>query len=142
MIAMAGPGGGRQPSITAAGLHAPRTTPKAAVSRVPGPVRPDAAPAPDTPPAVQPPAAVPDGAMRVTLEAVRPCWVRVTADGRTDERVLQAGESMTLDSRTDMLLRTGNAGALVITIDGRAIPPLGGEGQIVTRRLTRPTPEP
>ena len=136
MIALVSPGSRHLPSdLAAAGVQAPapRTQPPAAAPTTasqPEPAREEIAPA-------APAAPVPDGAMRVEIEAVRPCWIRLTVNGRSEERVLQAGEALVRDSRTDLVIRAGNAGALVVTIDGRTIPPLGREGEIVTRRLTK-----
>lgn len=139
MIALASPGSRHLPAdLAAAGVQAPapRTQPPAAAPTAasqPQPAREEIAPAA----AAEPAPPVPDGAMRVEIEAVRPCWIRLTEDGRSEERVLQAGEALVRDSRSDLIIRAGNAGALVVTIDGRTIPPLGREGEIVTRRLTR-----
>ncbi|HXE79702.1 MAG TPA: DUF4115 domain-containing protein, partial [Vicinamibacterales bacterium] len=122
------------PDIQAAGLHRASTT----AQPPPAPAPPESAeqnPSPAPAPAAEADLPIPDGAMRVKIEAVRPCWIHLTANGRSEERVLQAGEALIRDSQTDVVLRAGNAGALVVTINGGTIPPLGREGEIVTRRL-------
>ena len=66
-------------------------------------------------------------------------WIRVT-DAATRKAVatklLKKGETYTAPAG-DYLLRTGRAGALSVSVDGRALPPLGGPAQAVTVRLDR-----
>jgi hypothetical protein len=111
---------------------AARRQPVPATVSLAAPTAPSASSAPETPPRAAP---LPPGTLRVSVEAVRPCWIRLTSDGRSVERELSAGETITRDSTTDVVIRAGNAGALVVTLNGRTLPPLGREGEIVTRRL-------
>lgn len=146
MVALTSPGGPPAPSgMAAAGLtgrtaKTPAPSPRSGTKAPAGPDLPAMEPVAPAP--AGPPPAAPDGTMRVKIEAVRPCWIRLSLNGRSEEHVLQAGEALVRDSTTDLVVRAGNAGALVVTVDGRTIPPLGREGEIVTRRLTRSTPGP
>ena len=69
---------------------------------------------------------------RVVLRALMDSWVQVTGAG--DEllltRILHAGDSYHLPNRRDLVLITGNAGALEILVDGAAVLPLGPIGAV------------
>ena len=43
-----------------------------------------------------------------------------------------------LEAQRAILLRVGDAGALSVELNGRVLPPLGGDGQVVERRFTAP----
>ena len=45
-------------------------------------------------------------------------------------RVLKAGETYRVPGRTGLVLRTGNAGALAITVDGKPAPSIGPVGTV------------
>jgi cytoskeleton protein RodZ len=45
-------------------------------------------------------------------------------------RILRAGEAYKVPQRPGLSLRTGNAGALEITVDGKAVPSIGGVGAL------------
>jgi DivIVA domain-containing protein len=86
--------------------------------------------------------AAPSSAAPITvrLRPLRVCWVRVVVDDRTDERELQPNEEIRLEAQRAILLRVGDAGALSVELNGRVLPPLGGDGQVVERRFTAPAP--
>ena len=69
---------------------------------------------------------------RVVIRALQDSWVQVT--GAAGEllltRILRAGDIYRVPNRDDLLLMTGNAGALEITIDGEVISPLGPIGTV------------
>jgi hypothetical protein len=89
-------------------------------------------------------------AVHVLLAASDLCWTRITADGKVlFAGMLNAGESREVDAASVVDVRAGNAGALVVKLNGNEIPPLGPKGQIRTVVLTRdgaqvrtPTPDP
>lgn len=73
--------------------------------------------------------------LRVTVSAVRECWVSATVDGgKAFEGVLQSGDQHAFDAR-ELELTAGDASALVLTINGEAARPLGRDGQVITMRL-------
>jgi cytoskeleton protein RodZ len=73
--------------------------------------------------------------LRVTVSALRECWVSATVDGgKAFEGVLQSGDVHAFDAR-ELELTAGDAAALVLTINGEAARPLGRDGQVVTMRL-------
>jgi hypothetical protein len=107
---------------------------------------------PETPPADAPPAQTPAASgptqtappqPGVNLEMVtsRPVWVRVTIDGRRAiERELPAGQRLPLHGERSILIRAGDAGAVSITRDGRALGPLGEDAMPATREFKNSAP--
>lgn len=98
----------------------------------------DAAVAPATPPPadaaapLDPNAAAAGGP--VVLTATREVWIKVydAADQTVKMGILQPGESYAVPAdRGDLQLWTGRAGALTVTVGGRAIAPLGGPEETV-----------
>ena len=45
-------------------------------------------------------------------------------------RILRAGDKYIAPAREDLVLMTGNAGALEVSVDGKVIPPLGPAGTV------------
>jgi hypothetical protein len=88
-----------------------------------------------------PPAAPPAAGLTIHIKPLRTCWVRVVVDGRTDARELQPGEDIVLNAQRTIVLRAGDAGALSLEVNGRVLPPLGLDGQVVERRFTAATAE-
>lgn len=75
------------------------------------------------------PAAKPTG--QVEIKAVADCWIQVRGADQSVvfSRVLKAGESYQVP-RPGLILRTGNAGALAIVVDGKATPAIGAVGTL------------
>lgn len=81
------------------------------------------------------------GGGHIDIRAVADCWIQVrSADTQAIvfSRVLKAGQTYRVP-RPGLLLRTGNAGALAIVVDGKPAPPIGGIG--VLRRSVALDPE-
>jgi hypothetical protein len=84
----------------------------------------------------------PDGApagdrLRVSLSAIRECWVSVAVDGeKSFESLLRAGDQRTIEAQREIVLTAGDASALAIRINGAEARPLGGRGEVVTTRLS------
>ncbi len=73
------------------------------------------------------------GGGRVTVTATDDAWLRVV-DAENHEvwsGVLRAGESWSPRSTADLRLMTSNAGAVVISVDGVALAPVGANGALV-----------
>jgi len=150
-------------------LAAASTTVSPAAVVVPPPGSPPAAPV-AMPPAAQvaapsatvaaaptgPATAVATGTGPVVITASEDAWVRISvfdpAMGKTiavKTGVLAKGERFVPPPTPGLRLWTGRAGALAITVDGRAVPPLGGPVETVKNvsldaadlraRLTGPT---
>jgi hypothetical protein len=129
------------------GWRAPAVTPKRVPAGAAEPGRPAVAarsspsaasngavaPATDLRPAVEESAA---DRLAVTLVTSGQCWVSATVDGKTQvKRLLQSGDRVTFDVRRDLMLTTGDSGAVTMTINGTAAKPLGRSGEVVTIRL-------
>jgi cytoskeletal protein RodZ len=75
-------------------------------------------------------------ALVVELRAAEGCWVSANVDGvQAVRRNLQPGEQERFNVSRGLVLIVGNAGALVVTLNGRAARPLGGSGDVVTVRI-------
>jgi len=75
--------------------------------------------------------AVNEGA-RVVIRARNDSWVQV--QGPNNEllltRILRAGDVYHAPDRGDLVLMTGNAGAIEVIVDGQSLGPLGPEGEV------------
>ncbi len=77
------------------------------------------------------------GALRLAIEASRPCWVVFTVDGeRVIYRLLRAGEHASAPVRDRAVLHAGDAGALAIAINGEKQAPIGMAGEVRTVEIT------
>jgi cytoskeletal protein RodZ len=131
------------PPSTAAPSPASPGTPLAAVAPPPPPTAPAPAAEPARLPAIpEPPAAAPgldtprvygvtNGPVRIIIKAMADSWVQVRdADQAViSMRVLKQGETYRVPDRPGMVLRTGNAGGLEITVDGKPVAPVGPPGK-------------
>jgi hypothetical protein len=70
--------------------------------------------------------------MRIYVEASEPTWVSLTeADGnRLMVRMLEPGDTRTFELAKTVTLRTGNAGGLIVRLNGKSIGPLGPHGKV------------
>ena len=74
------------------------------------------------------------------IRAIEPTWVRVQTDeGRIAEELLPAGASREWAAEHRFLLTIGNAGGVELTLNGKALPPLGAKGTVI-QRLELPSP--
>jgi cytoskeleton protein RodZ len=74
----------------------------------------------------------------VVLAVTRASWVIATVDGKkTVNRLLQVGEQETLETGRDLVLTVGDAGAIVMTVNGAAARSLGRPGEAVTAYVNR-----
>jgi cytoskeleton protein RodZ len=79
-----------------------------------------------------------DDRVTVALTVTRSSWVSAIVDGEKQvERRLQSGEQRTLQVRRELVLTVGDAGGVEIVVNGTAARPLGKDGEVVTKRLTR-----
>ena len=116
----------RRPAATRA-LAADPAAPPVIVPPVTAP--PVTAPAPEKP-RPSPPSHAP-ASVRVDLKAVEPSWVAVYVDGQqTFSKMLDAGQTTTIDSARQVRLRLGNAGGVEITANGKPIGPVGNHGDV------------
>jgi cytoskeleton protein RodZ len=114
---------------TAPAPSAPATTVPPAAS-VPASPQTQTAAVPPSGPAPAANAAASAG--RVAIRATADCWIQVRASDQSIvfSRVLKAGEVYNVPQRAGLSLRTGNAGVLEISVDGKAVPSIGGIGAL------------
>jgi cytoskeleton protein RodZ len=105
-----------------------------------------AAPPASAPPAAAAPPAAPradTGAApgRVEIRALADRWIQIRDADQSIifARVLKAGETYRVPARPGLLLRTGDAGSLAISVDGKPVPPIGTVGKL--RRSVALDPE-
>ncbi|AFY48670.1 hypothetical protein Nos7524_2852 [Nostoc sp. PCC 7524] len=97
---------------------------------------------PATPPTTPSPVATPssespspnstdNSKVKVSLELQGESWLQVTADGKTEfVGNLTTGEQRTWSAEKQLTLRSGNAGAVLISVDEQPAQPLGGQGEV------------
>jgi cytoskeleton protein RodZ len=87
-----------------------------------------------------------DSEMVLRLAATERVWVSVDADGRTAlQRTLNPQDVSTIKAKDHFDVMTGNAQALILTLNGATLKPLGHQGEVKKVHLTHsdvksPTP--
>jgi len=78
------------------------------------------------------PYAVAAGTARIVIRATAESWIKIRDANQTvlREGFLKAGESYDVPDRPGVSMRTGNAGGLEISVDGKPAPPIGPSGAI------------
>ncbi|MGQ9491138.1 MAG: helix-turn-helix domain-containing protein [Anaerolineae bacterium] len=96
-------------------------------------------PTPTVPPSPTPtpqPTATPEVVTRITLElrATQRAWLRITVDGQVvEEGMLEAGQERVWEADQRITVRTGNAGGVILILNGEELGPMGAIGQVVER---------
>jgi cytoskeletal protein RodZ len=125
-------------SITRAA--APPTAPENRSALAPSP-----RPTPESSPGTQPPASPSVGApapVQVSLTASQPAWVQVSADGKIAfTGTLLPNETREISAEEQVRVLAGNAGALRISLNGKALDSIGPLGQVRVVKLTAEGPE-
>jgi cytoskeletal protein RodZ len=139
------------PTVTPAVAHSPETATRTDVS-TPAPPSENAAASQEAPAASAqeastaqqkaapaPPASLnPAAALQISLAADQEAWVQVWADGKCVEvGVLPPNTVRTVAADQTVRIRTGNAGDLQLTVNGKPAGPLGPKGQIREIQVTR-----
>lgn len=76
--------------------------------------------------------------IHLELAATERTWLSVTADGKPAyQGILEPAETKVLDGLDNAKLKTGNAGGVVITFNGKEIGPIGPRGQTRTVVFTK-----
>jgi cytoskeleton protein RodZ len=80
----------------------------------------------------------PIGPLVIQLTPKGPCWLAAAVDGTPRfARLLHAGESETVEAHDELVLRVGDPGTLVYTINGRMGRLVGEPGEPINIRITR-----
>jgi len=75
--------------------------------------------------------------IELTAQVIERAWVLVSVDGVVDfQGVLEEGETRQWRGERSIGFRCGNAGGILITIDGEELGPLGERGQVVNQTWT------
>ena len=81
--------------------------------------------------AVKPSASAPNQGVRVGVTLTEQSWVRVVADGQEAfEGVLTEGTTRSWDAKKQLVVRAGNAGAIMISFNNGKASPLGAPGTV------------
>ena len=87
--------------------------------------------------AVASPAPNPNATVRVSITATEPVWVRADVNGKYQfSGTLQPNESRNIDGDGQVTLRLGNAGGVMVTLNGKPVGPVGPKGQVRTVQFT------
>jgi|SRR5215211_7785560 cytoskeleton protein RodZ len=80
----------------------------------------------------------PPDTLRVLVSVTElPSWILIRTDGTTAyEQVAQPGFSQTFEAEQQLYIKSGNAGAVRVEINGQDAGALGGSGEIVARTYT------
>ena len=127
--------------------QAPSLPPQAAVPPSPPPTPTVVAslpPAPEVPSVPVDPAhvfGVTSGPARIVLRATSDTWIQVRDgnDTMVFTRLMRAGDVYRVPDKPGLVMRTGNAGGLEVTVDGNPAPSLGGFG--ILRRAVQLDPQ-
>jgi len=98
-------------------------------------VTPATSPVASTP--APPPPTPDDSQLHLVVEAIGDSWVVLEADGKSvysDE--MKRGDTHTFDASEQFRFRKiGNAAGLALTFNGTRVPPLGGDGKVLTDKI-------
>lgn len=122
------PAGITAPAASTASLQASEAAPAPHVPAGPAAATALAAEPPDG--GLAPPA---DASARIVLRAKTDSWVEVRdteSNSLLIGRLLRSGEAFAVPDRPGLRLITGNAGGLLVFVDGEAVPSLGKEGAV------------
>jgi cytoskeleton protein RodZ len=73
------------------------------------------------------------GVFTVLIKAREDSWVSITADGKPVlEDTLSAAAEKSIEARNQIVIKSGNVGALDISFNGKQLAPLGRENQVKT----------
>lgn len=76
-------------------------------------------------------------AVKVRLSISETVWIRALVDGeRVFQRTFHPGESRQVEADEHVSLLVGNAGGVSLSLNGKAIPPIGSSGQVRRVLLT------
>ncbi len=130
----AGPAAAAPAAPTSASPVGPASPASAGTARAAAPPQQAASAAPQASPAdaKAPSDAGGSAAGRIDIRALADCWVQVRAADQAIifSRVLKSGETYHVPGQAGLFLRTGNSGALAITVDGKPAPSIGAIGTL------------
>lgn len=72
------------------------------------------------------------GGIRLVIEAKDNCWIKLSLDGKVVfQNILRKGKAETWQAKDKIELSLGNAGGVVLEVNGKVMPTLGKKGQAI-----------
>ncbi len=101
----------------------------------------------DTPLPTGTPTRIPSGRLQVDVQIIARTWLEVSADGEPAFRgLIEAGTNWSWFAEDSIAMHVGNAGGVLVTLNGQDLGPLGEENDVVDIEWTwenlHATPEP
>ncbi|MCM8800454.1 MAG: DUF4115 domain-containing protein [Candidatus Omnitrophica bacterium] len=85
------------------------------------------------------PIQVPGNGIRLVIEAKDNCWIKLSLDGKVVfQNILIKGKAETWQAKDKIELSLGNAGAVVLEVNGKVMPALGKKGQAIKNIIITP----
>lgn len=79
-----------------------------------------------------------DGAIRLEVEGKESCWISIERDGVPAlQKILEPGEVQAVSATEKIRIVVGNAGGVLLRINGKRAKPLGGTGEVVRLLIDR-----
>jgi cytoskeletal protein RodZ len=73
--------------------------------------------------------------IKLRLDVAERSWLRLLVDGKVaQETVLEPGASSEWEALQSIVVRTGNAAGVQVTVNAQQLPPLGGPGEVIELR--------
>jgi transcriptional regulator with XRE-family HTH domain len=86
----------------------------------------------DTPSPTSTPTEIPSGRLQVDVEITARTWLEVTVDGEQAFRgLIEAGTNWSWFAEDSIAMHVGNAGGVLVTLNGQDRGPLGGQDEVV-----------
>lgn len=94
-------------------------------------------PTPAQPVVATPENTAPNTPFQVSAQFQERSWMRVTVDGKVEfEGVIPKGEQKSWNAKEKILIRAGNAGAVLVSVNNQEAKPLGEAGKVAEVTLT------
>ncbi len=130
------PPAGQAPDAPVIGEASPTAPPAPVAGETPTAQPPTATPPPTDTPTITPSptlTATPAESIRLRVVVTQTAWIRVVTDGEVQiESLADPGYDQEFIAYRQLEFLTGNAGGVKLTLDGKALPSLGGTGEIST----------
>ncbi len=101
----------------------------------------------DTPSPTSTPTEIPSGRLQLDVEIIARTWLEVTVDGELAFRgLIEAGTNWSWFGQDSIAMHVGNAGGILVTLNGQELGTLGEQDEVVDTEFTweslHATPEP
>lgn len=91
----------------------------------------------DTPSPTSTPTEMPSGRLQVDVEIIARTWLEVTVDGEPAFRgLIEAGTNWSWFAQDSIAMHVGNAGGVLVTVNGQELGPLGEQDEVVDIEFT------